>query len=335
MHPVGGTTSPEPHRVQGRFGSFLRCVPRMKTVAFAYHNMGIVGLESLVQEKFDIQAIFSHFDDPQENIWFGSVAEWGKRNQVPVFCPKDVNTPEWITKIREISPEVIFSFYYRNLLGSDILTIPSAGAFNLHGSLLPAYRGRSPVNWVLVNGEQRTGVTLHHMLRAPDAGDIVGQKEVSIEFEDTAYTLYQKLCAKAKELLEELLPLIKKGTAPRVAQDLSQGSYYGGRKPEDGKIDWEWPVMRIYNLIRAVTEPFPGAFTFLSGGEKLFIWWGLPEKGSFSNGPAGVLEFEKGNVYVKANDGRLRLLDIEVRKERMKGHDLLDFFKNHQGVLLK
>jgi UDP-4-amino-4-deoxy-L-arabinose formyltransferase/UDP-glucuronic acid dehydrogenase (UDP-4-keto-hexauronic acid decarboxylating) len=307
----------------------------MKAVVFAYHNIGIVGLEALAQEKFDIRAIFSHVDDPGENIWFGSVAEWGKKNQIPGFFPKNVNTPEWIGMIREISPEVIFSFYYRNLLSSDILMIPSAGSFNLHGSLLPAYRGRSPVNWVLVNGEERTGVTLHHMLKAPDAGDIVGQKEVRIEFEDTAYTLYQKLCVKEKELLEEVLPLIKKGIAPRVAQNLSQGSYYGGRRPEDGKIEWSWPVMKIYNLIRAVTEPYPGAFTYLPGGEKLFIWWALPDTNSASNGPVGALEFEKDSAYAIASDGRLQLLDIGVRKERMRGHQILDFFKNQEGVILK
>jgi UDP-4-amino-4-deoxy-L-arabinose formyltransferase/UDP-glucuronic acid dehydrogenase (UDP-4-keto-hexauronic acid decarboxylating) len=288
-----------------------------------------------VQGKFDLQVIFSHLDDPGENIWFGSVVEWAKKNQIPVFCPQNVNTPEWIERIRKTSPEVIFSFYYRKLLSKDTFMIPSAGSFNLHGSLLPAYRGRSPVNWVLVNGEQRTGVTLHHIVEAPDAGDMVGQKEVLIEFEDTAYTLYQKLCVKAKELLEEVLPLIRKGIAPRVAQDLKQGSYYGGRRPEEGKIDWDWPVMKIYNLVRAVTEPYPGAFAYLPEGQKLFIWWALPEKESVSNGPAGALEFEKDNVYVRASDGRLRLLDIGVRKERMKGHEILDFFKNQEGVILK
>lgn len=307
----------------------------MKAVVFAYHNIGIVGLEALVQEKFDIRAIFSHLDDPDENRWFGSVAEWANKNQIPVFCPQNVNTPEWIETIRKISPEAIFSFYYRNLLSRDILMIPSVGSFNLHGSLLPAYRGRCPVNWVLVKGEQRTGVTLHHIVEAPDAGDIVGQKEVLIEFEDTAFTLYQKLCVKARELLEELLPLIKKGTAPRVAQNLKQGSYYGGRRPEDGKIDWSWPVMQIYNLVRAVTEPYPGAFTHLPEGEKLFIWGGLPEKDSISKCPAGALEFEKDNVYVRALDGRLRLLDIEVGKEKMKGHKIFEFFKKQEGGILK
>jgi UDP-4-amino-4-deoxy-L-arabinose formyltransferase/UDP-glucuronic acid dehydrogenase (UDP-4-keto-hexauronic acid decarboxylating) len=307
----------------------------MKAVAFAYHNIGIVGLEALIREKFDIRAIFSHLDDPEENIWFGSVTEWAKKNQIPMYCPQNVNAPEWIEMIRNISPEVIFSFYYRNLLSKDIFIIPSAGSFNLHGSLLPAYRGRSPVNWVLVNGEQRTGVTLHYIIEAPDAGDIVGQKEVLIEFEDTAFTLYQKLCVKAKELLEEVLPLIKKGIAPRVAQNLKRGSYYGGRRPEDGRIDWSWSVMQIYNLVRAVTEPYPGAFTHLSEGEKLFIWWALPEKGSVSKGPVGALEFEKDNVYVRASDGRLRLLDIEVAKERMKGQKILEFFRKQEGVVLK
>ena len=307
----------------------------MKAVVFAYHNIGIVGLEALMQEKFDIRAIFSHLDDPEENCWFGSVAEWGKKNQIPVLCPQNVNTPEWIEKIRNISPEVIFSFYYRNLLSRDILIIPSAGSFNLHGSLLPVYRGRCPINWVLVKGEQRTGVTLHYMVEEPDAGDIVGQKEVLIEFEDTAYTLYQKLCVKAKELLGEVLPLIKKGIALRVAQNLKQGSYYGGRRPEDGKIDWSWPVLRIYNLVRAVTEPYPGAFTHLPEDEKLFIWWALPEKGSVSKAPVGGLEFEEDNVYVRASDGRLRLLDIEVEKERMKGQKILEFFKGKEGVMLK
>jgi UDP-4-amino-4-deoxy-L-arabinose formyltransferase/UDP-glucuronic acid dehydrogenase (UDP-4-keto-hexauronic acid decarboxylating) len=307
----------------------------MKAIVFAYHNIGIVGLKALMEEKFDIQAIFSHLDDPDENIWFGSVVEWAKNNQIPVFCPTNVNTPEWIERIRNLSPEVIFSFYYRNLLSKDILRIPSMGSFNLHGSLLPAYRGRSPVNWVFVKGENKTGVTLHHMVEDPDAGDIVRQKEVLIEFEDTAVTLYQKLCKKAEELLKEVLPLIKKGTAPRTAQNLKDGSYYGGRKPEDGKIDWGWPVMQIYNLVRAVTEPYPGAFTHLPGGEKLFIWWGLPEKGSISKEPMGTLEIENDNVYVRASDGRLRLLDVEVGKERMKGRKILNFFKKREGIILK
>ena len=143
-----------------------------------------------------------------------------EKNRIPVFCPENVNTLEWIETIRKISPEVIFSFYYRNLLVRDILMIPSVGSFNFHGSMLPAYRGLCRVNWVLMNGERRTGVTLHHIVEAPDAGDIVGQKEVLIEFEDTAYTLYQKLCVKANELLEEVFSAYQERNSPPCGAEL-------------------------------------------------------------------------------------------------------------------
>lgn len=307
----------------------------MKVVVFAYHNMGITGLEALKKGPFDIKAVISHNDNPEESCWFGSVVEWAKENGIPAYCPADVNSPEWIEKIQNIAPDVIFSFYYRNLLSGNILDIPSSGAYNLHGSLLPAYRGRCPANWVLVNGESSTGVTLHYMVEKADAGDIVGQREVPIEFEDTAFTLYGKLCGCAKELLSELLPLIKNGTAPRIAQDLSSGNYYGGRRPEDGRIDWNWPVLRIYNLIRAVTEPYPGAFTLLPDGKKLLVWWGKPEKRDDSGTAEGTVEAEGKDIYIRSSDGRLKLIDIEIAHNRLRGQEIFDYFKRKKGMILK
>ncbi len=307
----------------------------MKVVAFAYHNMGITGLEALKKENFDIQAVISHHDDPKENCWFGSVVRWSERNGVPVYCPADINTTEWIGKIRDMSPDVLFSFYYRQLLSDAILDIPSSGAYNLHGSLLPAYRGRCPVNWVLVNGESSTGVTLHHMIKKADAGDIVGQRAVPITFDDSALTLSGKLCECAKELLSELLPMIKNGTAPRIVQDLGSGSYYGGRRPEDGKIEWNWPVLKIYNLVRAVTDPYPGAFTLLPDGEKLLIWWGKPEYRNDPEHVSGTIETENVNVYIRTPDGRLRLIDIEVANSRLKGPAIFEYFKEKKGMILK
>jgi UDP-4-amino-4-deoxy-L-arabinose formyltransferase/UDP-glucuronic acid dehydrogenase (UDP-4-keto-hexauronic acid decarboxylating) len=308
----------------------------MKTVVFAYHNMGIVGLDALKRKGFDIRAVFSHEDNPDENCWFDSVVEWAGKNSVPAFCPEDVNTADWVKRIAAMAPDVIFSFYYRNLLGGKILNIPPSGAYNLHGSLLPAYRGRCPVNWVLLNGEESTGVTLHHMVEKADAGDIAGQKKISIDVKDTAFILYSKLCNCARELLEELLPMIKDGSAPRIPQDLQSGSYFGGRNPEDGIIDWNWPVMRIYNLIRAVTKPYPGAFTYLSEGEKLLIWWGYPEYDNRSDSTAGAIEVEEKNVYIRASNGRLQLLDIEVINEEMKNHQIFEYFKGRkEGLVVK
>ena len=306
----------------------------MKVVVFAYHDMGITGLQSLKCAGFEIDAIFSHVDDPGENCWFGSVSDWAAENHIPLFCPENVNTPVWRSKISIWRPQAIFSFYYRRLLDREILAIPTEGAFNLHGSLLPFYRGRCPVNWVLVNGEKETGVTLHRMVEEPDAGDIVAQEAVPIAFEDTARSLYKKLCRQAAHLLDGVLPEIKAGEARAVPQDWRAGSYFGGRTPQDGRIDWRWPALRIYNLIRAVTDPYPGAFTLTKSGEIIIIWWGTPEEGNLA-GESGKIEIEKDIVFVSTGDGgRIRLLDVEVKGERLKKGAISSHFINKEGEVL-
>lgn len=149
----------------------------MRAVVLAYSNIGCVGIEALLRNGFEIIAVFTHRDHPQETIWFDSVAELAAEHHIPVFAPKDINHPLWIDRIKEARPDILFSFYYRQLIQREILDIPKAGCLNLHGSLLPKYRGRAPINWVLVNGEQETGVTLHFMTPRPDDGDIVAQKD--------------------------------------------------------------------------------------------------------------------------------------------------------------
>ncbi|MCG6534279.1 MAG: formyltransferase [Syntrophales bacterium LBB04] len=307
----------------------------MNTVVFAYHDMGITGLEALKRAGFEIAAVFSHDDDPGENCWFGSVREWADRHNIPLFCPENANTPDWVGKISALSPATIFSFYYRRLLSPEILAIPSSGAYNLHGSLLPYYRGRCPVNWVLVHGEKETGVTLHRKGDKADAGDIVAQRAIPIAFEDTSRSLYQKLCREAALLLDEALPMIKNGTVRGIPQDLRSGSYYGGRTPEDGRIEWSWPALRIYNLIRAVTEPYPGAFTFSAKGEKIIIWWALPEEGVPARA-AGMVELGDGSVSVSSGAaGRLKLLNIEVNGTRLKDAEIWRYFTDRKGERLQ
>ena len=243
----------------------------MKAVVLAYHNIGCAGLEALLRHGFDVQAVFTHKDDPGEKIWFGSVAELAARHHLPTYAPDNINHPIWRDRIRALQPDVIFSFYYRNMVKADILNIPPRGCLNLHGSLLPKYRGRCPVNWVLVNGEKETGVTLHYMTPKPDDGDIAAQVKVPIAGDDTAAALFDKMTAAAVQLLDEALPLLKNGKLPRQPQDHSQSSYFGGRRPADGEIDWRQDAAAIYNLVRAVTRPYPGAFTFL-GNRRLLVW---------------------------------------------------------------
>ncbi|MBA5600724.1 bifunctional UDP-4-amino-4-deoxy-L-arabinose formyltransferase/UDP-glucuronic acid oxidase ArnA [Pectobacterium aroidearum] len=243
----------------------------MKAIVFAYHDIGCVGLEALKLAGYEIQAVFTHSDAPGENHFYASVAKAAAEMDVPVFAPEDVNHPLWVNRIRELAPDVIFSFYYRTLLSDDILQLPSFGAFNLHGSLLPRYRGRAPVNWVLVNGETQTGVTLHKMVSRADAGDIVAQSVVAIDDEDTALTLHGKCRTAAAALLAQQLPLIRSREIMLTPQDESQASYFGRRTAADGLVDWQKSAREINNLIRAVTEPYPGAFTFL-GERKVVIW---------------------------------------------------------------
>lgn len=243
----------------------------MKCVVFAYHNIGCVGIEQLLANGFEIAAVFTHKDSDNENIWFGSVAETASAHGIPVFAPEDVNHPVWVNKIKNFAPDIIFSFYYRDMLKEDILGIPAKGCLNLHGSLLPKYRGRVPFNWAIINGEKETGVTLHYMVRKPDAGDIVAQKKIAIEDNDNAKTLHLKAADVAEKLLAETLPLVKNDTAPRTQQNESQATYFGGRKPSDGEIKWTQSAEEVRNLVRAVTRPYPGAYSFM-GDRKCFFW---------------------------------------------------------------
>lgn len=243
----------------------------MKTIVLAYHNIGCAGLEKLIEYGFDVKAVFTHKDDPHENVWFDSVAELAARHKIPVFAPEDINHFLWVQKIKDYKPDVLFSFYYRAMLKPALLEVPAVGCFNLHGSLLPRYRGRCPVNWVLINGEKETGVTLHCMTPRPDDGDIVGQRKILISDDDTAKTLYTKITSAAQDVLDQTLPAIKSKKFRRIPQDNSLASYYGGRRPEQGEINWQEPAECVRNVVRALTRPYPGAFTFLRN-KKIFLW---------------------------------------------------------------
>ncbi|HFK4062853.1 TPA: bifunctional UDP-4-amino-4-deoxy-L-arabinose formyltransferase/UDP-glucuronic acid oxidase ArnA [Kluyvera ascorbata] len=243
----------------------------MKAVVFAYHDMGCTGIQALLDAGYDIEAIFTHPDNAGENNFFGSVARLAAEQGITVYAPEDVNHPLWVDRIRAMAPGVIFSFYYRNLLSDDILNLAPKGAFNLHGSLLPKYRGRAPLNWVLVNGEKETGVTLHRMTNRADAGDIVAQQTVAIADSDVALSLHRKLCAASQTLLGDVLPKIRSGQTQERAQNDADATYVGRRTPEDGRLTWEKPAQELHNLVRAVSDPWPGAFGYV-GTNKFIVW---------------------------------------------------------------
>jgi len=251
----------------------------MRLIFLGYHNIGCACLEQFIDlcRHFgdEIAAVVTLADDPQENLWFASVRDLAFDHYLPVYQPADPNDPKFLAAMQALQPDFLFSCYYRHMLRLPWLTMPRLGALNLHGSLLPRYRGRCPVNWVLLHGETETGVTLHYMEEKPDKGDIVGQERVPIAPEDTAVTLFAKMTVAAGDLIRETYPLLRAGQAPRLPQDQGRASYFGGRRPQDGLISWDKDAVSVYNLVRAVTHPYPGAFTHLRG-RKLFIWAGKP-----------------------------------------------------------
>ncbi len=246
--------------------------PKPRIVFFGYSEVGYECLSLLLERGDNVVALFTHEDNPNEKIWFKTPAVAAREQGVPIFTPEKVGTPEGIAQIAALQPDLIISVYYRNMISTKVLALAPLGAFNMHGSLLPKYRGRAPINWAVLHGETRIGMTLHRMVRAPDAGDVVDQQGVDIGPRDTAEQAFRKVMPCARQVLARQIDRLLAGTATATPQDESQATYFGGRKPEDGRIDWSRTTKQIFDLIRAVTDPYPGAFTDV-GGARLMVWW--------------------------------------------------------------
>ena len=237
----------------------------VRAVVFAYHNVGARCLRVLRANDVDVPLVVTHADDPSETHWFERVADVADDLGLAWIAPADPNDPAVVARIAALAPDFLFSFYYRRLLKSPLLRVAPRGALNVHGSLLPRYRGRAPVNWAVLNGERATGATLHYMEEKPDAGDIVAAQSVPILPNDTARDVFDKVTVAAEICLDGALPALVAGTAPRIHNAIERGSYFGGRNAEDGRIDWSKHATAIHNLVRAVAPPYPGALTTVAG----------------------------------------------------------------------
>ena len=242
--------------------------PAKRAVVFAYHNVGVRCLKVLLAGGVDVALVVTHQDSAGENIWFESVMSLCALEGIACITPQDASSPELLAQVQAAQPDLMFSFYYRNMLPQALLAV--APAFNMHGSLLPQFRGRAPVNWAVLHGALETGASLHEMTVKPDAGAIVAQTAVPILPDDTAYEVFGKVTVAAEQTLWRVLPALLNGNAPRTPNDVQQGRYFSGRKPEDGRIDWSQPASEVYNLHRAVAPPYPGAFTDV-GGQRYVI----------------------------------------------------------------
>lgn len=285
----------------------------MRAVVFAYHDVGVRCLRTLLAHGVEVPLVLTHEDAPGEQIWFDSVARHAAWHGIPIVTPRNPNVPEIVAKVAALQPDFLFSFYYRSMLGAALLSLPRRGAYNLHGSLLPKYRGRAPVNWAVLHGERETGATLHAMVAAPDAGAIVEQQAVAILPDDTALEVFRKVTVAAELALQRALPALIAGNAPHREQDLSAGSYFGRRSARDGIIDWSRGAAATHNLIRAVAPPYPGAYT-QAAGMPMRILRSLPGPVSLTAEPA-LLRWQEGELLAVCHDGSLKLLEFELGTE--------------------
>ena len=280
----------------------------VQAVVFGYHDVGVRCLRVLLDAGVAVPLVVTHRDAPDERIWFGSVARLAQSRGIETLLSEEMNRLR--ERISVISPEFMFSFYYRRMLPPDVLALARKGAFNMHGSLLPKYRGRAPVNWAILKGESETGATLHEMVAKPDAGRIVDQERVPIGPDETAAEVLAKVSDAAETVLKRSLPHLLAGTASLKKQDLSKGSYFGARRPEDGRIDWSKSALEIHNLVRAVAPPYPGAFT-----DKMRIL--RTALSAERRAPAGRRgPYREGDEwFAVCGDGKvLRLLELEPRE---------------------
>ncbi|MBN4056241.1 hypothetical protein JYT20_00810 [Rhodothermus sp. AH-315-K08] len=285
----------------------------MIVLPLVYHELGYVALEVLAALGLEVPIVVTHKDKDGENIWFPNVADLAREQRSEVFYSEDLDDSQLLGLVERTAPDIILSVYFRRLVREEIIAVPRLGAVNLHGSLLPEYRGRAPVNWQIINGETEGGLTLHYMVRRADAGAVIGQTRVPIAEDDTALTLYKRLAPAARQLLTKELSASHSWRDVSWEQDEFQATSFRGRKPEDGVIDWTRSSEAIFNLVRGVTRPYPGAYSRWDG-DLVMVWTvskARPNRPDESLSPGSIFR-EDEVMYVRTGDGWLRLIEIEV-----------------------
>ena len=276
-----------------------------RVVVFAYSDIGHASLSLLLERGTQVAAVYTHADRPGEHLWFPSVAKLAAERDIPVHLDADLRQPRALAELAAHAPDLILSFYYRDIIPQAAIDLAALGAFNMHGSLLPKYRGRAPVNWAVALGERETGATLHVMTHLADAGDIVDQETVPIGPDDTAFEVHERVRDAALRVLDRQRDTLFAGKALRRPQDNAAATKFGRRRPEDGEIDWTRPAADVHNLVRSVSHPYPGAFTKMNGAA-VYIWRTARADGAARAPRAapGTIRTEDARAFAAAGDGK-------------------------------
>lgn len=281
----------------------------MRVVFLGNHTVGIHALRALAEQD-EVVGVVAHPPDPEDGVRYGSVYEFARGRGWGVIRAKAKERPvhDFIACSK---PDFLWVTDYRYLLPASLLALAPLGAVNLHPSLLPKYRGRAPLNWAILHGETRLGLTAHFVDEGCDTGDIIAQVTFSLSEEQDVGDALSILYPLYESLTREVLAFFRVGNVPRVPQDHSQATVYPRRKPEDGKIDWHQPAASIRNLVRAVAAPYPGAFTTVNG-ERLTVWSArLAADMSSDAAPGSIVDEGPQGIAVQCGEGVLLLNRIK------------------------
>ncbi len=305
----------------------------MNIVFIGCGEYGYASLEEILAMGKKVVGIFTLKPElAAQKSTYKSYTPLAEKYGVPIFYIEDINSAETFDWLSSLHPDLIIEISWSQLIKKHVLELPRLGTVGMHISLLPKHRGHAPINWALINGEKDWGLSMFYLTERADKGEIIGQEKFQLEFRDTCATAYHKAGLASIKLLRKYLPELENGTAPRIKQDDTQADYYPKRTPKDGKLDWHKSGREIVRFIRAITHPYPGAFSEL-GGKKILLWeaYLLNEK---KLDPAGIV-FEtisgKG-IKVTSGDGQVVLL---TRVQAENGLEMWadDYFKEYHLTL--
>jgi len=276
-------------------------------------------LETLLDMRANVLGLFTLRPDLAERV--SGAVRWediAATHRIPLHYVRNINDPDAVMKMRALTPDLVFCVGWTQLLHHEILHVPRLGCVGFHASKLPRYRGRAPVNWATIHGEKETGNTMMLLDEGVDTGDILAQRRFPIEDDDTCATIYDKVARSGDEMIREVLPLIREGRMQRTPQNHAEATVMPRRRPADGVIDWKRTTRQLHDWVRALTHPYPGAFTFVCG-TRVFVWRAQPWRpGPGGSSPvaqrAGWLRLEGDPPQLLAGtlDGDLLLLRVQV-----------------------